>query len=76
MLSISSYLRVSLPHQDVFEVKTDKTTYSVTIRDVQVQIVGPGVKETYMAGGDLPEDMTHEGLACMAVLVFEQGFRQ
>lgn len=57
-------------------MKTDKTTYSVTIRDVQVQIVGPGVKETYMAGGDLPEDMTHEGLACMAVLVFEQGFRQ
>ncbi len=76
MLSISSYLRVSLPGNSLYEVKTDKTTYTVSVRDVQVTIVGPGVKETYIAGGDLPEDMTHEGLACMAVLVFEQGFRQ
>ena len=75
MLSLSSYLRISLPGVDHFEVRTDKMTYSVAVRGGEVQVLGPGVKEVYTTGGELPEDMTHEGLACMAVLVFEQGFR-
>jgi len=59
----------------VITVTTTRCFYQVAIKDDEVTIVGPGVEEKYWIGpddGQIPQHLTHEGVAIIAVTMFEE----
>ena len=52
-------------------VQTSKTFYSVAITPEKVYLIGPGLREEYERE-DYPAEISHEGLAIMVVLQWEE----
>lgn len=76
MLSFSSIKTGENPErrETYFRVQTSKCWYQVNVvGNSLVRVLGPGVDETYdLDECDLPEDVTVEGIALIAVIMFEE----
>ena len=56
----------------VVTVITIRCIYQVAIRNSEITVVGPGVEEKYFLDEDIPLNLTREGQAMMAVILFEE----
>ena len=62
---------VQLDDGAVFAVESDKTFYRVALRKGTCYVFGPGVEEEYTLGEEIPEELSSEHQALLAVLLWE-----
>lgn len=56
-----------------FRVQTSRCWYQVNVTPAVARVLGPGVDETYdLDDCDIPEGITQEGTALVAVIMFEE----
>ena len=59
--------------QALIRVQTDRCLYRVNTAGDEIQVMGPGVNETYSIEEDLFPCEGSEALALLAIILFEQG---
>lgn len=55
----------------VVSVRTARCFYQVAIKGEEITIIGPGVNKSF-TNEEVPENLTNEGKAAVAVLLFEE----
>jgi hypothetical protein len=55
----------------VISIQTDLTRYWVEEDGTEITVTGPGVDETYFVGDEIPEGLSFEARALVAVLLWE-----
>ena len=73
MINLSCHLDKDFGRTRVYALKTSRCFYSVAVGEQDVHVIGPGVEATYTRGDEVPADLTSEGTAACAVLVWEEG---
>lgn len=63
---------IDLDHdQAVVEIRSALCLYRVVVRGERVNVIGPGVEEDYYVGVELPENLSLEARALIAIVLFE-----
>lgn len=73
MISLTVALSREFTGTVVYTVQTSKTFYQVVVNEVEVRVIGPGVDESYLIGPEIPDSLSKEGQAAVAIILWEEG---